>query len=243
MEGTEIPGFGETIATFRTRAGLSQQKVASALGMSRRAIAAWEAGDNLPKAKGRVLQLACLFKLNDEEATTLLKAAGIDPSLAIWNIPYPRNPFFTGRDRELEQLHVQLLQSKTTAIGQMPSISGLGGVGKTQLAVEYAYCHHSEYQYVLWVRVESLEALIASFTEIAHLLKLPEKNEEEQAKTIEAVKRWLKQQREWLLILDNVDSPTLLPAFLPPTVGGHLLITTCAADLSTQIAGLAHSLV
>src|SRR5258706_15399197 len=88
MEGTEISGFGETVAMFRTRAGLSQQKVASALGMSRRAIAAWEAGDNLPKAKGIVLQLARLFNLNDEEVTMLLKAAGIDPSLAIWNVPF-----------------------------------------------------------------------------------------------------------------------------------------------------------
>jgi hypothetical protein len=51
MEGTGIPGFGETVATFRTRAGLSQQKVASVLGMSLRAIAAWEAGDNLPKTR------------------------------------------------------------------------------------------------------------------------------------------------------------------------------------------------
>ena len=113
MEGTEIPGFGEILATFRTRVGLSQQKVASALGMSRRAIAAWEAGENLPKAKGIVLQLARLFKLNDEEATTLLKAAGIDPRLPIWNIPFPQNPFFTGRDHELEQLHAQLHQRQT----------------------------------------------------------------------------------------------------------------------------------
>lgn len=96
---------------------------------------------------------------------------------------------------------------------------------------------------MLWARAESVEALTTSFTEIAHLLKLPEKDAQEQAKTIEAVKRWLKQQREWLLILDNADSPALLPDFLPPTVGGHLLITTRAADLSAQIAGLAHSLV
>src|SRR5438132_505729 len=126
MDGSEIPGFGETVATFRTHAGLSQQKVASALGMSRRAIAAWEAGDNLPKSKGTVLELARILKLNDEETATLLKAAGIDPSLAIWNIPYPRNPFFTGRGQELEHLHVQLQQGTSAVVGQVQSISGLG---------------------------------------------------------------------------------------------------------------------
>ena len=78
--------------------------------MNRRSIAAWEAGNNLPKTKGTVLELARILKLNDEETTTLLKAAGIDPSLAVWNVPSPRNPFFTGRDQELECLHAQLQQ-------------------------------------------------------------------------------------------------------------------------------------
>ena len=241
MGESEIPGFGETVAMFRTRAGLSQQKVASALGMSRRAIAAWEAGDNLPKSKGTVLELARILKLNDGEATTLLKAAGIDPSLTICNIPYPRNPFFTGRGQELEYLHVQLHQGTSAVVGQMQSISGLGGIGKTQLTVEYAYRHQDEYQYVLWARAESVEALTASFAEIANRLNLPEKDEEEQAIMIQAVKRWLQRHRGWLLILDNADHPALLPDFLPPTVGGHLLITTRAAELNAHIAGLAHS--
>jgi len=243
MEDAQVHGFGETLAIFRARAGLSQQHLADQLGKNRRSVAAWEAGDYLPKTKGDVLELARILALNDEETTMLLKTAGIDPSLAIWNIPSPRNPFFTGREQELERLHEQLQQGKTAAVGQTQSISGLGGIGKTQLAVEYVYRHQSEYQHVLWARAESVEALIASFTEIAGLLNLAEKDEQEQEITIQAVKRWLQRQRGWLLILDNADSPGLLPAFLPPTVGGHLLITTRAADLSAQIAGLAHPLV
>ena len=231
------------MATFRTRAGLSEQRLADQLGKNRRSVAAWEAGDYLPKTKGDVLELARILALNDEEATILLKAAGIDPSLAIWNIPFPQNPFFAGRDQELAQLHSQLQQGTTAVVGQAQSISGLGGIGKTQLAIEYAYRHHEEYQYVLWARAESVEALNSSFAEIARLLNLPEKDEQEQAITIQAVKRWLQRQRGWLLIMDNADSPDLLPDFLPPTVGGHLLITTCAADVSAHIAGLAHPLV
>jgi tetratricopeptide (TPR) repeat protein len=243
MEGADTPTFGEALASFRTRARLSQQQLAKQLGKNRRSVAAWEGGDYLPKTKGDVLELARILALNDEEATILLKAAGIDPSLAIWNIPFPRNPFFTGRDQELEQLHAQMYYRQTAAVGQAQSISGLGGIGKTQLAVEYAYRHYEEYQYVLWARAESVETLTASFIEIARLLNLPEKDESEQAITIQAVKRWLQQRRGWLLILDSADNPTLFPDFLPPTVGGHLLITTRAADVSAHLAGLAHPLM
>jgi len=200
MEGAEIRAFGEALASFRTRIGLSQQKVANRLGMSRRAIAAWEGGENLPKTKGVVLQLARLLKLNDEEMTMLLKTAGIDPSLAIWNIPFPRNPFFTARDQELEQLHAQLHQRQTAVVGQTQSISGLGGIGKTQLAVEYAYRHHDEYHYVLWVSAENVETLTFSFAEIARLLDLPEKASQEQEITTQAITRWLQRQRGWLLV-------------------------------------------
>jgi tetratricopeptide (TPR) repeat protein len=160
----------------------------------------------------------------------------------LWNIPFARNPFFTGREQELAYLHTQLQQSNTFAVGQTQSISGLGGIGKTQIAVEYAYSYRDEYQYVLWARAESVEALTSSFTEIARLLNLPEQDAEAQEITIQAVKGWLRRKRGWLLILDNADLPGLLPAFLPSPVGGHLLITTRAADLSTQIAGVAHSL-
>ena len=65
--------------------------------------------------------------------------------LRIWNLPFAHNPYFTGRDPELIQLHAQLQQSNTAAIGQTRSISGLGGIGKTQLALEYAYCYHLGY--------------------------------------------------------------------------------------------------
>ncbi|MFL5652760.1 MAG: tetratricopeptide repeat protein, partial [Ktedonobacteraceae bacterium] len=161
----------------------------------------------------------------------------------IWQVPYARNPFFTGREHALEHLHAQLQQKTTAAIGQTQSISGLGGIGKTQLAVEYAYRYLEEYQCVLWAHAQSVETLNSSFTEIARLLKLPEKDEQEQAITMQAVTHWLQRQQGWLLILDNADSPALLPDFLPPTVGGHLLITTRAADVSAHITGLAHPLM
>jgi tetratricopeptide (TPR) repeat protein len=151
---------------------------------------------------------------------------------AIWNIPYPRNPFFTGRDELLSQLHNQLRVGQTIALSQSPhALSGLGGIGKTQLATEYAYRYFQEYQAVLWARAESEDTIKASYTTIATLLKLPECNAQEQEIIVQAVKTWLQTHRNWLLILDNADDLELLPPFLPPTPGGHILLTTRAWDM------------
>ena len=167
--------------------------------------------------------------------------SGFKPSLLL-NLPFDRNPFFTGRKAELQELHQRLYQNQSAAIGQKSAVSGLGGIGKTQLAVEYAYRHHETYSYVLWARADSVESLNASYTELAALLGLAEKDAQEQEIIIQAVKRWLQREQGWLLILDNADTLGLLPDFLPPTVRGHLLITTRAADVSVQIAGVGHSL-
>jgi len=65
---------------------------------------------------------------------------------AIWNVPYPRNPFFIGRSNLLQHLHTQFQASQATALPQ--AISGLGGIGKTQIAIEYAYHARRQYQAV-----------------------------------------------------------------------------------------------
>lgn len=95
---------------------------------------------------------------------------------------------------------------------------------------------------MLWARAENIETLTSSFIEIVHLLDLPEQDSQEQDITIQAVKRWLQWQHSWMLILDSADNPCLLPAFLPSSIGGHVLITTRVANLSTPIAGVRHSL-
>lgn len=68
---------------------------------------------------------------------------------SFWNVPYPRNPFFLGHEHELAQLRHSLQAGQATALSQPQAISGLGGIGKTQLALEYAYRYHQDYQVVL----------------------------------------------------------------------------------------------
>src|SRR2546421_6565529 len=146
---------------------------------------------------------------------------------SIWNIPYQRNPYFTGRDDILAQLHTSLqVENNIAALTQPHGLSGLGGIGKTQTAIEYAYRYHAEYRVVLWVSADSAGALISSFVTIAHLLQLPEKDEQDQRRIIESVMRWLRLHTHWLLIFDNVDDLAVIEPFIPRASRGHILLTT-----------------
>src|SRR5436305_1343202 len=117
----------------------------------------------------------------------------------LWNIPSQRNQFFTGREDLLSQLHHALHAENAVALSHPYGISGLGGIGKTQTALEYAYRYGAEYDAVLWVRADSQVSLVSSFVELAHVLGLPERNEQDQNIIIEAVQRWFRRFCGWLL--------------------------------------------
>jgi hypothetical protein len=89
----------------------------------------------------------------------------------IWNVPQLRNPAFTGRQDLLQELTASLAGGTATAITQ--AIAGLGGVGKTSLAVEYAYRQQSAFDVVWWVRAEEPAALTSDFTALPAPLICP----------------------------------------------------------------------
>ena len=170
-------------------------------------------------------------------AHTLLERPSFPGALPrIWNIPYPRNAYFTGREELLTRLAAALQAGQTTALSQPQAISGLGGIGKTQTALEYAYRYHQNYQAVLWARADTYDALISGFVAFAELLQLPQKEEKDQLKVVQAVKDWFKTHDRWLLILDNADDLALVKDFLPSAGGGHTLLTTRAQSMG-RLAG------
>jgi tetratricopeptide (TPR) repeat protein len=143
----------------------------------------------------------------------------------VWNVPFERNKFFTGRGDVLGQLETEL-QNGAVALSQAAAISGLGGIGKTQTAVEFAYLHQGDYDEVLWVGAESELTLVSGFAALAALLDLPEKDAAQQQLAVQAVQHWLLANHKWLLILDNADDLPLARRFVPRGVRGHVLYTT-----------------
>ena len=156
----------------------------------------------------------------------------------VWNIPYPRNPYFTGREELLHRLAASLRTGETVGVSQPQAVSGLGGIGKTQIALEYAYRYYQEYDAVLWTRADTQEALISGFVVFAALVQLPVQEERDQLKIVQAVKHWLISHTRWLLLLDNADDLALVRDFLPPGGSGHTLLTTRASSMGK----LAHAL-
>ena len=144
-----------------------------------------------------------------------------------WGVPHPQNEFFTGRDEVIAEIRRRLTRRRKAVLAE--AISGLGGIGKTQTAVEYAYRYGDEYQAVLWLDAESPLALKAGCGEIARRLRLPHpENDLDQA--VLALKQWMATHPGWLLIFDNADDPAQLGPFLPDAEHGHILVTSRAQD-------------
>ncbi len=146
-------------------------------------------------------------------------------SSIIQNIPYRRNRFFTGRESFLENLNRKFKRNRTTRNRQPIAISGLTGIGKTQIAIEYAYRYYSDYHFIFWARATSYDTLFSDLVAIAYQLNLSEKNVKEQEVAVNAVKHWFQTQTRWLLILDDVSSLEIVGDFIHLTKG-QILITT-----------------
>ena len=149
------------------------------------------------------------------------RAATVAPR--IWNVPN-RNADFTGREPILERLHDELA-GDGTAVVLARAVYGLGGVGKTQVALEYAHRFQGDYYLIWWINAEQPLEISLALTELAARLGL--QTSDNAAEAAAAALEQLRRDRsgQWLLIFDNAEDPEDLAPFLP-TGSGHILITS-----------------
>jgi tetratricopeptide (TPR) repeat protein/transcriptional regulator with XRE-family HTH domain len=266
MQSSSRPQRNQHLRRERLLRNWRQHDLAEQLGTTPETIKRWESGRQRPSPYFRV-KLCTLFGKSAQELGLLegdpsasttqghvlaTKRTEVSPAglLMLWTVPYRRNPHFTGRDELLEHLAQQLsfeqpgdaTTTRQVVLTQAEAIKGLGGIGKTQIAVEYAYRAREQdrYRHTLWINAASEEAILSSFAALAELLPSTSAPEEkDQRKRVVAMIRWLEQcQDPWLLIFDNADDLSLVQQYIPRQGNGSLLLTTRAH----AVAALASSL-
>jgi tetratricopeptide (TPR) repeat protein len=146
-----------------------------------------------------------------------------DEPRLIWGGVPIRNPDFTGRQSLLDDLG-EALHSNSKASVLPQTLHGLGGVGKTQLAVEYVYRNADRYDLVWWIAAEQVSRVLASLAGLGDRLGLPPSQDlMDTARTV--LDALATSTLRWLLVFDNADQPDDI-ARLVPSAGGHVIITS-----------------
>ncbi len=148
-----------------------------------------------------------------------------------WNVPLRRNEFFSGREDLLASLQEHLKPVTGCQTPVIVGLTGLGGVGKTQVSVEFAYRYRSDYAAVIWIRAESQASMYQSVLDATVELGIHDAAAGEPGRVAAVFLRWLKQSSGWLLIFDNADHLDPLLPYLPATGAGSVLVTTRARNL------------
>jgi tetratricopeptide (TPR) repeat protein len=142
-----------------------------------------------------------------------------DTAQAAIFLPSAQNPYFSGRQRVLDALHASMHQRHD----RVQIITGMGGVGKTQLALEYACRHTSSYPLIWWADAGDSNALQASMTSLAQQLGIADRRDANELREQGCAE--LERRGNWLLILDDARDREAVRHFVPKG-GGHILITS-----------------
>ena len=225
-------GFAGLLRQLRAEAGLTQEELAEAAGLSPRSVSDLERGINRTARKDTAVLLGGALGLAEPVRTLFVAAArGLVPAAEVlgavrgarprvWNIP-ARNPGFTGRDDLLAEVREQLLAGDKAVV---QALRGMGGVGKTQLAAEYAHRFAGTYDLAWWIDAEQGGLIGDQVATLGLALECVQPGAGTEA-VWAAVLAELRQRGRWLLVFDNAEDPTDVARWLPGG-GGHVLITS-----------------
>ena len=139
-----------------------------------------------------------------------------------WKIFHEENFNFAGREELLESLENNLNKGEAAALTQ--AIHGLGGIGKTQLAVKYTYKYQKQYEVIWWLRAEEETTLASDYGRLA--LELAVTTSVKVEEQIQATQNWLNSNDKWLLVFDNATDSKIIHRYVPNKHLGHIIITS-----------------
>ena len=172
-------------------------------------------------------QLGRLVERSLQELAEARRGSGLLPPgsvLRLWNVP-ARNRGFTGRDDLLAAMRDQLVAGDRAVV---QALQGQAGVGKTQLAIEYAHRFASSYEMAWWINAEQAGLIGDQFAALGMALGCVQAGTG--ARAVQAavlLLAELHQRSRWLLVFDNAEAPGDIAGWLPGG-GGHVLITSRA---------------
>ena len=139
-----------------------------------------------------------------------------------------RNQHFIGRAELLQKLRDKLCDERPNKFNHRVALFGMGGVGKTQVSIQYVVTYKAKYNSVFWITAVDQPSLILGFQEIATKTKLVDTEGMDGVSVAREVLRWLEKQNSWLLVMDNVDDISVVNNYLPDVAHGqgHILLTT-----------------
>ncbi|TMQ97836.1 tetratricopeptide repeat protein [Actinomadura soli] len=160
-----------------------------------------------------------------QAAVSLPAPETVRPAARIVGLPRPATPVFLGRHDDYQRLEKVLASAGETVVVTQ-AVYGMGGVGKSELALQYADQARERYEAVWWVTAESPQHVEAGLAELTrHLVQDAARAATTEDAAAWAV-GWLRAHPEWLLLLDNVTDPAHVTELLGRLEGGHALITS-----------------
>ncbi|KAL9593091.1 MAG: hypothetical protein Q9179_006109 [Wetmoreana sp. 5 TL-2023] len=151
-----------------------------------------------------------------------------------------QNPRFFGRDGELKEIKARLGSICPSATPPSITLEGIGGVGKTSIALQFAHMAKTWCDAVLWIHSETTIALAQSYTDAARSLHLPGLTDGDHANNRLIVLEWFSNtDSRWLLVFDNVEDAEHLEQYRPKSGNGSILITTRKPNIGYELTNKA----
>jgi tetratricopeptide (TPR) repeat protein len=142
-------------------------------------------------------------------------------------VPYEKNEHFTGRQGLLAKLCEKLCVAVPKRYNHRVALHGLGGVGKTQIALEYVYTHKALHDRIYWISGVDKASLLSGYEEIGKrtgcIKNHGDLSPSDVAKTVLS---WLNKEEGWLLVVDNVDDSAVVDGYLPERSPRQLTLLT-----------------